>query len=99
MTARFIKEGHDDRRPLPNETFNGRRKELSIDGARFVLDYTGDWHQAGNLFIYLPEQKTMAAIDSFTIKNAPFFRLVFSAHVPAYFGPWINCWSTTSRPS
>lgn len=27
----------------------------------------------------------MAAIDSFTIKNAPFFRLVFSAHVPAYF--------------
>ncbi|MFG2827360.1 hypothetical protein ACGFWI_07820 [Streptomyces sp. NPDC048434] len=52
---------------------------------RFVLDYTGDWHQAGNVFIHLPEQKTMAAMDSFTIKNAPSFRLVFPAHVPAYF--------------
>lgn len=85
LTGEFIKEAHDDRRPLPTETFSGRRKELDIDGVRFVLDYTGDWHQAGNLFIHLPEQKTMAAMDSFTIKNAPFFRLVFSAHVPAYF--------------
>ncbi|MGW1887366.1 MBL fold metallo-hydrolase [Streptomyces sp. NPDC001970] len=85
LTGEFIKEAHDDRRPLPTETFSGRRKELDIDRVRFVLDYTGDWHQAGNLFIHLPEQKTMAAIDSFSVKNAPFFRLVFSAHVPAYF--------------
>ncbi|MET7851686.1 MBL fold metallo-hydrolase [Streptomyces avermitilis] len=85
LTGEFIKEAQDDRRPLPTETFSGRRKELDIDGVRFVLDYTGDWHQAGNLFIHLPEQKTMAAIDSFSVKNAPFFRLVFSAHVPAYF--------------
>ncbi|MCF3128947.1 MBL fold metallo-hydrolase [Streptomyces olivochromogenes] len=85
LTARFIKEAQDDRRPLPNETFGGTRKELSVDGVRFVLDYTGDWHQAGNLFIHLPEQKAMAAMDSFTVKNAPFFRLLLSAHVPAYF--------------
>ena len=31
------------------------------------------------------EQKILTAIDSFTVKNAPFFRLLFSAHVPAYF--------------
>ncbi|MGY0055169.1 MBL fold metallo-hydrolase [Streptomyces sp. LZ34] len=85
LTGEFIKEARDGRRPLPTETFSGRRKELDIDGVRFVLDYTGDWHQAGNLFIHLPEQKTMAAMDSFTVRNAPFFRLVFSAHVPAYF--------------
>lgn len=76
---------NDDRRPLPTETFNGRRKEMDIDGVRFVLDYTGDWHQAGNLFIHLPELKLMGAMDSFTPKSAPFFRLYFSAHVPAYF--------------
>lgn len=86
ITGQFIKEvKNDDRRPLPTETFSGRRKEMDIDGVRFVLDYTGDWHQAGNLFIHLPELKLMGAMDSFTPKNAPFFRLYFSAHVPAYF--------------
>ncbi|MET7889334.1 MBL fold metallo-hydrolase [Streptomyces avermitilis] len=86
ITGEFIKEvKNDDRRPLPIETFSGRRKEMDIDGVRFVLDYTGDWHQAGNLFIHLPELKLMGAMDSFTPKSAPFFRLYFSAHVPAYF--------------
>ncbi|MET8030405.1 MBL fold metallo-hydrolase [Streptomyces avermitilis] len=86
ITGEFIKEvKNDDRRPLPTETFSGRRKEMDIDGVRFVLDYTGDWHQAGNLFIHLPELKLMGAMDSFTPKSAPFFRLYFSAHVPAYF--------------
>ncbi|MEU9149809.1 MBL fold metallo-hydrolase [Streptomyces sp. NPDC048417] len=86
ITGEFIKEvKNDDRRPLPTETFSGRRKEMDIDGVRFVLDYTGDWHQAGNLFIHLPELKLMGAMDSFSPKSAPFFRLYFSAHVPAYF--------------
>jgi glyoxylase-like metal-dependent hydrolase (beta-lactamase superfamily II) len=85
LTARFIKEANDDNRPVPNETFSGTKSELSIDGQKLILEYTGDWHQAGNLFIYLPEQKVLTAIDSFTVKNAPFFRLLFSARVPAYF--------------
>ncbi|HXB49677.1 MAG TPA: hypothetical protein VNW50_18095, partial [Streptosporangiaceae bacterium] len=59
--------------------------ELSVGGNRLILEYTGDWHQAGNLFIHFPEQKILTAIDSFTVKNAPFFRLLFSARVPAYF--------------
>ena len=50
FTAKFIKEAHDDNRPVPNETFSGTRSELSIDGARLILEYAGDWHQAGNLF-------------------------------------------------
>jgi glyoxylase-like metal-dependent hydrolase (beta-lactamase superfamily II) len=85
LTARFINEAHDNNRPLPNETFSGTRSELSIGGQRLILEYTGDWHQAGNLFIHLPDQKILTAIDSFTVKNAPFFRLLFSARVPAYF--------------
>lgn len=85
LTARFINEAHDDARPRPNETFGGDRRELSVDGERLILEYTGEWHQAGNLFIHLPEQKILTAIDSFTVKNAPFFRLLFSARVPAYF--------------
>jgi glyoxylase-like metal-dependent hydrolase (beta-lactamase superfamily II) len=85
LTARFIKEANDDNRPVPNEIFSGTKSELSIDGQKLILEYTGDWHQAGNLFIYLPEQKVLTAIDSFTVKNAPFFRLLFSARVPAYF--------------
>jgi glyoxylase-like metal-dependent hydrolase (beta-lactamase superfamily II) len=85
LTARFISEAHDQNRPVPNQTFSGTRSELSIDGERLILDYTGDWHQAGNLFIHLPEQKVLTAIDSFTVKNAPFFRLLFTARVLAYF--------------
>ena len=85
LTAQFIKEAADDRRPLPTETFSGRRTELTIDGERIVLDYAGDWHQAGNLFIHFPRQRVLTAIDSFSVRNAPFFRLLFSAHVPAYF--------------
>jgi glyoxylase-like metal-dependent hydrolase (beta-lactamase superfamily II) len=85
LTARLLKDANDDNRPLPNETFGGTRSELRIDGNRLILEYTGDWHQAGNLFIHLPDQKILTAIDSFTVKNAPFFRLLFSAHVPAYF--------------
>ncbi|MEV6051988.1 MBL fold metallo-hydrolase [Streptomyces sp. NPDC052107] len=84
-TARYVEEAHDHHRLVPNETFSGTRTELNVDGERIVLEYKGDWHQAGNLFIHLPEQKILTAIDSFTVKNAPFFRLVFSPHVPAYF--------------
>ncbi|GAA4244745.1 MBL fold metallo-hydrolase [Dactylosporangium darangshiense] len=84
-TGRFIQEARDSRRPLPNVTFSGPHKALDIDGTRFVLDYTGDWHVAGNLFIHVPERKLLTAIDSFTVKSPPFFRLVFAAHVPAYF--------------
>ncbi|WP_238009538.1 MBL fold metallo-hydrolase [Dactylosporangium sp. AC04546] len=83
-TGQFIEAAHDYRRPPPNVTFSGPHKALDIDGTRFVLDYTGDWHMAGNLFIHVPERRLFAAIDSFT-PNPPFFRLVFSAHVPAYF--------------
>ncbi|MEV6032173.1 MBL fold metallo-hydrolase [Nonomuraea sp. NPDC052116] len=84
-TAQFIKEAHDGNRPLPTETFGGTRSELDIDGERFVLEYKGDWHLPGNLFIHLPEHRILTAIDSFTVKNAPFFRLLFTPHVPTYF--------------
>jgi glyoxylase-like metal-dependent hydrolase (beta-lactamase superfamily II) len=85
FTAQFIKEAQDGRRPLPNETFNGTRSELSVDGQKIILDYPGDWHQPGNLFIHFPEQKILTAIDTFLVKNAPSFRLLLSPHVPAYF--------------
>ena len=37
FTARFIKEAQDDKRPLPDETFNGTRSELSVDDRRLSL--------------------------------------------------------------
>ena len=85
LTAQFVKEARDSRRPVPTETFDGHRTELTIDGERIALEYAGDWHQAGNLFIHLPGQRVLTAIDSFSVRNAPFFRLLFAAHVPAYF--------------
>ncbi|MEV6591868.1 MBL fold metallo-hydrolase [Streptomyces acidicola] len=100
ITGEFIKDvKNDDRRPLPTETFSGRRKETNIDGVRFVLDYTGDWHQAGNLFIHLPELKLMGAMDSFTPKSAPSSACTSPHTCPRTSTPWTSCWSTTTRPS
>jgi glyoxylase-like metal-dependent hydrolase (beta-lactamase superfamily II) len=71
LTARLLKDANDDNRPLPNETFSGTRSELRIDGNRLILEYTGDWHQAGNLFIHLPDQKILTAIDSLERRSNP----------------------------
>lgn len=84
-TARYLKEAQDARRPLPTRTFSGTSEELRIAGEKISLAYPNDWHQPGNLFIHFPEQKVLTAIDTFTVKNAPFARLLFSPRVPAYF--------------
>jgi glyoxylase-like metal-dependent hydrolase (beta-lactamase superfamily II) len=85
LTAQLLADAADPRRPLPTRTVSGSSSELTLGGVRFVLDHTGTWHLPGNLFVHLPQQKVLAAIDSFTVRNAPFFRLLFAPYVPAYF--------------
>jgi glyoxylase-like metal-dependent hydrolase (beta-lactamase superfamily II) len=84
FTAQFLRQAQDHRRPVPDEVFTGANSELTVDGERMILDYPGNWHQPGNLFIHLPEQKVLTAIDTFTVKHAPFSRLLFTPHLPTY---------------
>lgn len=85
LTAQFLHQAQDPRRPMPTEVFAGANVELTIDGERIVLDYPGNWHQPGNLLIHFPQQRVLTAIDTFTVRHAPFSRLLFTPHVPTYF--------------
>ncbi|MEV8391419.1 MULTISPECIES: MBL fold metallo-hydrolase [unclassified Streptomyces] len=84
LTGNLLKMADDPHRPLPNEAFSGRRHVLDLGGERLVLEYPGDFHQPGNLFVHAPDHRVLAVIDSFTVKSAPFFRLLFTSHVPTY---------------
>jgi glyoxylase-like metal-dependent hydrolase (beta-lactamase superfamily II) len=78
LTAQLLKQASDPRRPVPTETFAGARHVLDIDGQRLVLDYRGDNHLAGNLFIHAPEQKVLMLVDVITPRWTPFFRLALT---------------------
>ncbi len=84
LTAQLLMRAGDPRRPLPTKTFAGRRKVLDVGGKRLVLDYRGNNHLAGNLFIYAPQQRVLMLVDVITPRWAPFFRLGLSPNVRAY---------------
>jgi glyoxylase-like metal-dependent hydrolase (beta-lactamase superfamily II) len=51
-------------RPLPAVTDTITESDsLDVNGVRFDLDYHGVNHTPGNIFIYAPRQKALAAID------------------------------------
>jgi glyoxylase-like metal-dependent hydrolase (beta-lactamase superfamily II) len=61
--ARFLREKHDPRRPLPTETFKDHYV-LTLGSARIEMKH-GHWHSnEGDLYIYLPEKKVLMAIDT-----------------------------------
>jgi glyoxylase-like metal-dependent hydrolase (beta-lactamase superfamily II) len=49
-------------RPAPTETF-ATSTTLDVNGVKLELSYTGQNHCEGNIFIYAPKQKVLAAID------------------------------------
>ncbi|MDT7724845.1 MAG: hypothetical protein QOI21_1421 [Actinomycetota bacterium] len=48
--------------PVPTHTFS-TSETLDVNGVRLQLDYKGVNHAPGNIFIYAPKQKALAAID------------------------------------
>ena len=48
--------------PVPTETFT-TSETLDVNGVKLQLDYRGTNHSPGNIFIYAPKQKVLAAID------------------------------------
>lgn len=48
--------------PVPTHTFS-TSETLDVNGVTFQLDYKGVNHTPGNIFIYAPQQKALAAID------------------------------------
>lgn len=52
----------DSYRPVPTDTFS-EDTTLDVNGVKLELSYKGQNHSEGNIFIYAPKQKVLAAID------------------------------------
>ena len=52
----------DPNRPAPTEIFE-KDETLDVNGTKIELSYKGQNHCEGNIFIYLPKTKVLAAID------------------------------------
>ncbi len=69
--------------PLPTETFR-RQYTLEVGNQVLELTYRGPVHEAGNLFIYAPKQKTLLLIDVVFPGWSPFKGLAVAEQVPAF---------------
>jgi glyoxylase-like metal-dependent hydrolase (beta-lactamase superfamily II) len=60
-----------DSSPAPTETFE-TETTLDVNSVKLELSYRGQNHCEGNIFIYAPKQKVLAAIDIITPGWTPF---------------------------
>jgi glyoxylase-like metal-dependent hydrolase (beta-lactamase superfamily II) len=61
-TAAQLRLANDSKRPIPTITFTDNY-ELNSGNQSLLLDYHGSNHEAGNVFIYAPAQKTLMLVD------------------------------------
>lgn len=63
-TREMLTRFPDPNRPEPTETFT-TDATLDVNGVRLDLSYKGQNHCEGNIFVYAPQHKVLAAIDIF----------------------------------
>jgi glyoxylase-like metal-dependent hydrolase (beta-lactamase superfamily II) len=70
--------------PLPDITF---KKQFTFRRGDQVLklEYKGPNHQAGNIFIYAPKQKTLMLVDVVFPAWSPFTQLALAEYIPGYY--------------
>jgi glyoxylase-like metal-dependent hydrolase (beta-lactamase superfamily II) len=71
QTTRDHLERWPDSSPVPTETFD-KETTLDVNGVKLELSYKGQNHCEGNIFIYAPKQKVLAAIDIISPGWTPF---------------------------
>src|SRR5919112_5516147 len=82
-TARILNERNDPDRPVPDINFN-KEMNLTIGDQVLQLLYPGPYHQQGNIFAYLPEQKVLMAVDHAVPGGVPWKLLSVTPDVPAF---------------
>ncbi|MGH3649159.1 MAG: MBL fold metallo-hydrolase, partial [Acidimicrobiia bacterium] len=60
--AEYVETAEDPQRPAPTVTFSDSYT-LEVGGQTLQLDYHGDIHCPGNIFIYAPAQKILMNVD------------------------------------
>ena len=81
-TGDILKMRKDSERPIPTITFLDNTT-LTIGNKTLQLAYPGPYHQRGNIFIYLPEQKVLMAVDQLAPGEVPWKHLAATPEVPA----------------
>ena len=81
-TAEILKMRNDPDRPIPTTTFVDNTN-LTIGNKTIQLTYPGPYHQRGNIFIYVPEQKVLMAVDQLAPGDVPWKHLAATPEVPA----------------
>src|SRR4029453_7985287 len=82
-TAKILNERNDPDRPMPDMNFT-REMNLQLGDQVLQLRYPGPYHQQGNTFVYLPEQKVLMAVDHVVPGGIPWKHLSNTPDVPTY---------------
>lgn len=82
-TAVKLIEADDPLRPVPTVTFS-TEYTLELGGKTLELAYPGANHEAGNIFVYAPEQRTLMFVDVVFPGWVPFKYLALAKDVPGF---------------
>ncbi len=82
-TAALLERSADPNRPLPTETF-ANRYTLTVGTQTLQLDYPGNNHEPGNIFVYAPAQRVLMVVDIVFPGWVPFPDLAIAEDVPGF---------------
>ena len=82
-TARLLAARNDPRRPPPTVAFDDHYT-LKVGNQTLELEYRGDNHEAGNIFIYAPRQKVLMLVDVVYPGYMPYKNLGLAEDVQGY---------------
>jgi glyoxylase-like metal-dependent hydrolase (beta-lactamase superfamily II) len=83
-TRKLLARDNDPNRPLPTVTF-GDTYTLKIGSETLELSYHGNGHEPGNIFIYVPEQKTLMVVDVIFPGWMMWRRFALAQDIPGFF--------------
>ncbi|GGD40239.1 MBL fold metallo-hydrolase [Aureimonas glaciei] len=84
ITMELLERFPDPFRPLPTITF-ADHYSLTVGGVTLELDYKGENHCPGNIFIYAPAQKVLTVIDILSPGSATFMHCDASQNITAWY--------------
>jgi glyoxylase-like metal-dependent hydrolase (beta-lactamase superfamily II) len=82
-TAELLARDNDPNRPVPTVTF-AESYELTLGDQTLQLDYHGNNHELGNIFVYAPKQKVLMVVDIVFPGWVPFADLAIAKDVPGF---------------
>jgi glyoxylase-like metal-dependent hydrolase (beta-lactamase superfamily II) len=81
--AEYVRTADDPQRPAPTVTFDDHYT-LEVGGQTLQLDYHGNIHCPGNVFIYAPRQKVLMNVDLIFPGWVPFSSLAMASDLRGF---------------